>query len=164
VPLWSGQILLDDDDISTTPPYRRGIGLLFQDGQLFPHRTVARNISYGLEAARMPKRHRQLRVQELLELVGLPTYGSRAITELSGGERQRVALARALAPNPRLLLLDEPFSALDKELRTRLAQDVRRILSQTHTTSITVTHDKSEAEVMGDRIGHMAQGHLTLPI
>ena len=102
-PLASGAILWNGQDLARVPPHQRGFGLLFQDGQLFPHRNVARNISYGLEASGIPRAERAQRIAELLELVGLTGYGERAITELSGGQRQRVALARALAPRPRLL-------------------------------------------------------------
>jgi len=159
-PLASGAVYYDGADLTPVPAYRRGFGLLFQDGQLFPHRNVFRNVAYGLEAQRMPREQQQHRVAELLELVGLPGFGKRPIATLSGGERQRVALARALAPRPRLMLLDEPFSALDRSLRLRLAAEVRDILQTTNTASITVTHDHDEAFTMADRVGIMQHGRL----
>lgn len=159
-PLSSGSVSWGGEDLAGVPPHRRGFGLMFQDGQLFAHMSVARNIAYGLSAQRVPKAERAARVAELLELVGLPDYGGRAITELSGGERQRVALARSLAPKPRLLLLDEPLSALDRELRERLAVDVAALLRTTDTTAILVTHDLYEAETVADRVLKMSQGEL----
>jgi thiamine transport system ATP-binding protein len=125
---------------------------MFQDGQLFAHRSVAGNVAYGLP--------RGAPVDGLLELVGLQGYGPRAIATLSGGERQRVALARALAPQPRLLLLDEPLSALDRALRERLAVDLRTALVTTGTTALFVTHDHDEAFAVADRVGVMAGGRL----
>ncbi len=159
-PLVSGSVSWAGEDLAGVPPYRRGFGLMFQDGQLFAHMTVASNVAYGLAASRLPRAEREQRVAELLELVGLPGYGSRAVTELSGGERQRVALARSLAPSPRLLMLDEPLSALDRELRDRLAVDIARLLRQTGTTAILVTHDPHEAETIADRTLSMRAGEL----
>jgi len=159
-PLARGTIYFDGLDITRVPAYQRGFGLLFQDGQLFPHRNVGRNVAYGLEVQHLPKAERNARVNDLLNLVGLPGFANRPISTLSGGERQRVALARALAPNPRLMLLDEPFSALDSNLRTRLAADVREILARTGIPSITVTHDHAEAFAMADRVGIMRNGRL----
>lgn len=159
-PLVSGSVSWAGESLAGVPPYRRGFGLMFQDGQLFAHMTVAKNVAYGLAAARMPRAEREQRVAELLELVGLPGYGRRAITELSGGERQRVALARCLAPSPRLLMLDEPLSALDRELRDRLAGDIASLLRQTGTTAILVTHDPHEAETIADRTLRMNAGRL----
>lgn len=159
-PLVTGRICWDKEDLESVPPHRRGFGLMFQDGQLFAHMSVAKNVAYGLSAQKLPKVEREARVADLLELVGLPDYGSRAVTELSGGERQRVALARSLAPKPRLLLLDEPLSALDRELRERLALDLASLLRATGTTAILVTHDPHEAETVADRVLEMAQGAL----
>jgi thiamine transport system ATP-binding protein len=159
-PLASGTVAFDGDDLAGVPVHRRGFGLLFQDGQLFAHRDVARNVAYGLETARVPRGERQARVRELLDDVGLRGYGGRAVSTLSGGERQRVALARALAPRPRLLLLDEPFSALDRGLRERLAVEVRDVLRATGTTAILVTHDHDEAFTMADRVGVMQAGRI----
>jgi len=159
-PLAAGIVYFDGQDLARVPAYQRNIGLLFQDGQLFPHRNVERNVAYGLEMQHLPRAQRKARVAELLELVGLPGFQKRPISTLSGGERQRVALARALAPRPQLMLLDEPFSALDRSLRGRLAVEVRDILKRTGIPSITVTHDHDEAFTMADRIGIMRDGHL----
>lgn len=159
-PLDSGTVRWEEEDLASVPPHRRGFGLVFQDGQLFVHRTVAENIAYGLRVQRLPRREREARVMSLLELVGLPGAGGRSVTELSGGERQRVALARSLAPAPRLLLLDEPLSALDRALRDRLADDLAGMLRSTGTTAILVTHDESEASTIADRVIRMEQGRL----
>lgn len=156
----TGRVLWGDEDISTTPVHRRGFALMFQDGQLFPHRSVADNVGYALRIAGSTRAEAAPRVAELLELVGLGGYGDRRVTSLSGGEQQRVALARALAAGPRLLLLDEPLSSLDRELRERLAGDLRRILTETGTTAVFVTHDQDEAFVIADRVGIMAAGRL----
>jgi len=158
---YTGTVCWEGQDLGRLPVHQRGVGLVFQDGQLFPHRTVVRNIAYGLEATGVPAPERAARVQELLELVGLESYGERGIDELSGGERQRVALARSLAPRPRVLALDEPLSSLDAALRARLAVDVRDILRDQGTTAIVVTHDLAEAEVMADRILTMEAGRIT---
>ncbi|WP_430867817.1 ABC transporter ATP-binding protein [Demequina aurantiaca] len=156
----AGSIAWDGEDITLTPVHKRGFGLVFQDGQLFPHRTVAGNIGFGLEMAGMGRDEREERIGAMLALVGLEEYGARAITELSGGQRQRVALARSLAPAPRLLALDEPLSSLDAELRARLAVDVREILRSSGTTAIVVTHDPTEAHAMASRIIRMRDGRL----
>ena len=134
--------------------------MVFQDGQLFPHRNVARNISYGLEMHRMPRAQIKARVAELLQLVDLADYGERQISTLSGGQKQRVALARSLAPSPQLLLLDEPLSALDRNLRETLAVQLREIIKRTGITAIFVTHDHDEADVMADRVIVMEKGYL----
>ncbi len=159
-PLATGSVSWSGEDLAGVPPHRRGFGLVFQDGQLFVHKSVAENIAYGLRVQRTPRDERQARVSELLELVGLAGYGSRSVQELSGGERQRVALARALAPKPRLLLLDEPLSALDRELRDRLADDLAVLLRSTHTTAMLVTHDEGEATTIADRVVRMRSGRL----
>jgi iron(III) transport system ATP-binding protein len=132
--------------------------MVFQDYALFPHLSVADNIAFGISA--LPRAERQARVQQMLDLVGLGHAAKRAPHQLSGGQQQRVALARALAPQPRLLLLDEPFSSLDVDLRERLAQEVRSILKESGTTALLVTHDQLEAFAVGDVIGVMNQGHL----
>lgn len=160
-PLAHGTVSWAGEDLATVPPHRRGFGLVFQDGQLFVHKNVAENIAYGLRVQKIPRAERESRVTELLQLVGLPGLGDRSVTELSGGQRQRVALARALAPNPRLLLLDEPLSALDRELRDRLAFDLASLLRETGTTSILVTHDEAEARTIADRVLRMNDGKLT---
>jgi thiamine transport system ATP-binding protein len=154
----SGTVTWDGEDVAPVPVHKRGFGLVFQDGQLFPHRTVAGNIGFGLEMAGMAREQREARVTEMLNLVGMAAFGKRAITELSGGERQRVALGRSLAPAPRLLALDEPLSSLDAELRARLAVDVKDILRSSGTTAIVVTHDKAEATAMASRIIRMRDG------
>jgi thiamine transport system ATP-binding protein len=156
-PLVSGRILWSGDDLASVPVHERGFALMFQDGQLFPHRDVSGNVGYALRGAR-PRA--AARIAELLELVGLPGFESRRVTELSGGEQQRVALARAMAAEPRLLLLDEPLSSLDRELRERLAVDLREILLATGTPAIMVTHDQAEAAVIADRIGVMDAGRM----
>ncbi|RAX21078.1 MULTISPECIES: ABC transporter ATP-binding protein [unclassified Actinomyces] len=154
----AGTVTWDGDDVVPVPVHRRGFGLMFQDGQLFPFRDVAGNIAYGL--AGLPRPERARRVEEVLDVVGLPGYGDRAVTTLSGGQAQRVVLARALAPRPRLLLLDEPLSALDRALREQLATDLRTILKAQGTTALYVTHDQDEAMTVADRVGVMASGRL----
>ncbi len=139
-------------------PEARRIGMVFQDYALFPHLSVARNVGFGI--AHLARDERTRRVQEVLDLVGLADAALRAPHQLSGGQQQRVALARALAPRPRLLLLDEPFSNLDVELRERLAQELRAILKASATTALFVTHDQQEAFAVGDRIGVMREGLL----
>ncbi|MFM1964992.1 MAG: hypothetical protein RL134_717 [Actinomycetota bacterium] len=143
-----GSISWDGRDITDVPAHRRGIGLVFQDALLFPHRDVAGNVGFALPRDASSA----TRVSELLELVGLPGFEDRDVSTLSGGEAQRVALARALAPRPRMLLLDEPFGALDRDLRDRLATDVRRLLLAAGTPALHVTHDHQEAELVADRI------------
>lgn len=153
-----GRISYDGRPLAGVPVHKRGFALMFQDGQLFEHQSVARNVGYALRLKRAP--HRDRRVAQLLDLVGLPDAGSRMPSTLSGGERQRVALARALAVEPRLLLLDEPLSALDRDLREGLAQQLRRILAAAETTAIMVTHDQDEAFAVADHLGVMRAGRL----
>lgn len=157
-PLAGGTILMDGQDLAGTPVHRRGFTMMFQDGQLFPHRSVAGNIGYGLAGYDRPARDR--RVQELLELVGLPGFGPRPITALSGGQAQRVALARSLAPRPRLLLLDEPLSALDRGLREHLVGVLGDTLRATATPALYVTHDQDEAFAIADRVAVLDHGRL----
>ena len=159
-PLSSGSISFDGTDLAGTPTHRRGFALMFQDGQLFAHLTVARNVTYALRLRRTPSAQVAARVQELLELVGLSGFGDRLPGTLSGGERQRVALARALAVEPRLILLDEPLSALDATLRERLAGDLREILHAAGTTALLVTHDHEEAFALADRLAVMRDGRV----
>jgi thiamine transport system ATP-binding protein len=159
-PLSHGRVTWDGADLAGVPTHRRGFGLMFQDGQLFPQRDVAGNVGFGLRMARVPARERAARVSELLALVGLEGFERRPVTTLSGGERQRVALARSLAPRPRLLLLDEPLSALDRALRERLASEVRDALVATGTTALFVTHDHDEAFAVADRVAVMDLGKL----
>ena len=140
------------------PPHLRRIGMVFQDYALFPHLNVADNIAFGLSGRSAEAR--KARVAELLSLIGLPDYGGHYPHQLSGGQQQRVALARALAPKPELVLLDEPFSNLDADLRTRLSKEVRSLLKQENTSALLVTHDQQEAFAMADKIGIMADGRL----
>lgn len=158
--LQAGRVRWRGDDITAVPVHKRGFALMFQDGQLFSHRSVAANIEYPLRIAKVQADARERRVQELLDLVGLPGFGDRRVTELSGGEQQRVALARSLAASPRLLLLDEPLSSLDRELRQRLAGDLRQILVETGTTALMVTHDQDEAFAVCDRVAIMMAGAI----
>ena len=153
-----GQILSDAQAGVHLAPEVRRIGMVFQDYALFPHLSVAENIAFGISA--LPRLQRQRRMQEVLELVGLAHLAQSAPHELSGGQQQRVALARALAPQPRLLLLDEPFSSLDVDLRERLAHEIRVILKASGTTVLLVTHDQFEAFAVGDTIGVMNEGRL----
>ena len=161
-PVQSGRVVLMQREVSSAAvhvsPERRKIGMVFQDYALFPHLDVAGNVGFGLNA--MTAGERQQRVAELLQLVGLTELAHRSPHELSGGQQQRVALARALAPRPELLLMDEPFSNLDVELRERLAIEVRDLLKQTGTTAIIVTHDQHEAFAVADRIAVLAEGRL----
>jgi len=158
----SGEIRLGGQVVSkagqSLPPESRQVGMVFQDYALFPHLNIGRNVAFGID--HLPRTERQARVAEVLELVGLKGQESRFPHELSGGQQQRVALARALAPKPRLLLLDEPFSNLDVDLRERLAHEVRGILKAANTTALFVTHDQLEAFAVGDTIGVMNQGEL----
>ncbi|MBI4207923.1 MAG: ABC transporter ATP-binding protein [Betaproteobacteria bacterium] len=161
-PVMAGEILLNGQIMSrpglTTPPEKRRIGMVFQDYALFPHLTVARNIAFGLHE--IAEAERTARVAELLATVGLSQVKNHYPHELSGGQQQRVALARALAPRPDLMLLDEPFSNLDVEMRERLSLEVREILKQQNTTAILVTHDQHEAFNIADEIGIMSGGSI----
>ena len=158
----SGSISLAQEAVSSgtthVPAEERRIGMVFQDYALFPHLDVGRNVAFGL--AHLPPAERQQRISEVLDMVGLGNAQRRYPHELSGGQQQRVALARALAPRPRLLLLDEPFSNRDVDLRERLAHEVRAILKLAGATALFVTHDQLEAFAIGDVIGVMHQGHL----
>jgi len=157
-----GEVLISGERVAGdgvhTPPEQRRIGMVFQDYALFPHLDVGRNVAFGLGA--VPRSQRAERVAEVLALVGLAGLERRMPHELSGGQQQRVALARALAPRPKLLLLDEPFSNLDVELRERLAHELRGILKAAGATALFVTHDQLEAFAIGDTIGVMHQGRL----
>lgn len=159
-PSYTGIISYDGQDLAGIPTHKRGFALMFQDGQLFPHQSVARNIGYPLRLRRATRPSIEGTVAELLDLVGLAGVGDRMPTTLSGGERQRVALARALAVRPRLLLLDEPLSALDANLRERLANDLRDILRRAGTTALLVTHDQEEAFAVADRMAVMRDGRV----
>ncbi len=161
-PLNGGSIELAGETVSseafTKAPERRRIGMVFQDYALFPHMDIGRNVAFGI--MQWPNEQRRERVREVLELVGLTDMRRRMPHELSGGQQQRVALARALAPKPQLLLLDEPFSNLDVDLRERLAHEVRSILKAAGATALMVTHDQLEAFATGDVIGVMHEGKL----
>ncbi len=161
-PVASGRILLNGELLSgdgfVRPPEQRRIGMVFQDYALFPHLTVGRNIAFGLRAT--SESARAARVSELLDVVGLAGLADSYPHELSGGQQQRVALARALAPRPELMLLDEPFSNLDIEMRERLSVDVRDILKRQNTTTVLVTHDQNEAFNIADEIGIIAGGTI----
>lgn len=151
------QQVVSSDSLQQAPEQRQ-VGMVFQDFALFPHLNVADNISFGLGHLSRPAR--KAKVQQLLQLVGLPDLAKRHIYQLSGGQQQRVALARALAPQPKMLLLDEPFSSLDTELREGLAREIRHILQQLGITAVMVTHDQHEAFAMADMIGVMERGKL----
>ncbi|MFD7815128.1 ABC transporter ATP-binding protein [Streptomyces sp. NPDC059785] len=156
----SGRVLLDGRDQAAVPAHRRGVGLMFQDHQLFPQRDVGGNVAFGLRMHGAAKGEQGARVNELLELVGLPGARSRAVAALSGGEQQRVALARALAPRPRLLMLDEPLGQLDRSLRERLVIELRQLFGELGTTVLAVTHDQGEAFALADRVVVMRDGRI----
>ncbi len=156
----AGRVLLGGEDITGVPPHRRGIGLMHQEGALFPHHDVAGNVVFGLRVAGVARSDRERRTRELLELVGLPGFEARSIGELSGGERQRVGLARALAPSPRLLLLDEPLGSLDRPLRERLVQELDELFERLRLTVVNVTHDVAEAFAIGNRVALMRAGRI----
>lgn len=153
-----GRIEMDGRDVSRAPPAARDFGIVFQSYALFPNLTVEANVGYGLVNRRWPRRKVKERIAELLELVGLPEQGTKYPVQLSGGQQQRVALARALATSPRLLLLDEPLSALDARVRLRLREQIRDLQRRLGVTTIMVTHDQEEALTMADRIVVMNQG------
>lgn len=151
---------ITDDGGHHMPPHRRDCTMVFQDAQLFPHRSVAGNVAYGLEAARVPAADRRRRVAEALQMVDIAELADRAITELSGGQAQRVALARCLVIRPSVILFDEPLSALDRGLRQRLAVDIRDLLRRTGTSAMYVTHDPAEAATVADRIAVVEHGKV----
>ena len=160
LPVTSGKIYFDDDDVTNMPPEKRGIGLVFQNYALYPHMTVLQNICFPLEVQKVPKAERLERAMDIAKLVHVDTMMKRHPAELSGGQQQRVAIARALVKNPRLLLLDEPLSNLDARLRLEMREEIRRIQQRTGVTTIFVTHDQEEAMSISDRIVLMKLGVL----
>ncbi|MEV6050703.1 ABC transporter ATP-binding protein [Streptomyces sp. NPDC052107] len=159
-PLSGGRVLLDGRDHAGVRAHRRGVGLMFQDHQLFPQRDVGANVAFGLRMHGVAKGERDAEVGQLLDLVGLPGAARRAVASLSGGEQQRVALARALAPRPRLLMLDEPLGQLDRSLRERLVVELRELFRRLGTTVLAVTHDQGEAFALADRVVVMRDGRI----
>lgn len=159
-PTTGGQVTLDGQDVTGVPAHERGIGLMFQDFALFPHRDVAGNVGFGLRMRGDDAAAIARRVTEVLALVGLPGAGARSVSALSGGEQQRVALARALAPEPRLLMLDEPMGSLDRALRERLPAELRSIALRLGLTMLYVTHDQEEAFGVADRVVILREGEL----
>jgi len=158
VELSAGDITWDDNSIADLPTHLRGFGLMFQGYALFPHMDVGDNVGFGLRMT--GQRDPTASVEEALAWVGLSGFGARSIDSLSGGERQRVALARTLAPRPRLVMLDEPLGALDRNLRRRLVEDTRQILVEQAVTAIVVTHDREEAVALSDRLALMREGAI----
>ncbi|MFH7338780.1 ABC transporter ATP-binding protein [Streptomyces sp. KHY 26] len=159
-PLDAGRVSLAGHDQGGVPAHQRGVGLMFQDHQLFPQRDVAANVAFGLRMHGVAKAERVARVGELLDMVGMPGADRRAVAGLSGGEQQRVALARALAPRPRLLMLDEPLGQLDRSLRERLVVELRELFGRLGTTVLAVTHDQGEAFALADRVVVMRDGRI----
>jgi ABC-type Fe3+/spermidine/putrescine transport system ATPase subunit len=155
-----GRILIDGRDVAAVPPWHRNLGMMFQHYAVFPHMTVAKNVAYGLKVRRLPSAELSRRVEDMLDLVGLSAMSGKNVTLLSGGEQQRVALARALAPQPRMLLLDEPLSALDEKIRRTMQVELKQVHRKTGTTFLYVTHDQEEALTMSDRIAVVNQGRI----
>jgi putative spermidine/putrescine transport system ATP-binding protein len=155
-----GRIIIGDDVVDALPPNRRAVGIVFQNYALFPHLTIAENVAYGLAARGVDSATQRREAQRLLDLVQLPSMGERLPRQLSGGQQQRVALARALAIKPSILLLDEPFAALDKNLRLDMQIEVKRLQRVSGITTLIVTHDQEEALSMADRVAVLSQGRL----
>lgn len=153
-----GQVCWDGEDLAGVPVHQRGFGLMFQDYALFPHLSVAENVAFGLKMQNLAGAEINLRVANILEMVNLIGFGGRRVTDLSGGEQQRVALARAMAPNPRLLMFDEPLGALDRNLREQLMKELRRILRESEVPAIYVTHDQEEAFTLAGRVLLLHEG------
>jgi thiamine transport system ATP-binding protein len=151
-----GQVLVGGVDVTTTPTHRRGVGMVFQDNQLFPHLSTLDNVAFGPKVAGRPRAERAELASAWLERVGLAGFEQRRVTELSGGEATRVALARTLAADPGVVLLDEPLSGLDRELHDRLAIDLGAVLRSAGVTTLLVTHDREEADVIADRTVRLA--------
>ena len=156
----AGRVIVGGDDVTRLAPVARRFGMVFQHYALFPHLDVAGNVGFGLEGRGMSDREKRARIDESLALVDLAGYGARRIGQLSGGQQQRVALARALAPEPRVLLLDEPLSNLDPALRERTRREIRELIHRVGTTTVFVTHEQDEAFDLGDRIAVLRSGHL----
>ncbi len=156
----SGEVLLSGEDATELPPQKRGVGFVFQHYAAFKHMTVRDNIAFGLQVRKRPKAEIRARVDELLALVQLHGYASRYPAQLSGGQRQRMALARALAPKPQVLLLDEPFGALDARVRAELRDWLRRLHDEMHVTTVFVTHDQEEAMEIADMVAVLNEGRL----
>ncbi len=154
----AGRILIEGHDVAGLPPWKRDLGMVFQQYAIFPHMSVAENVAYGLKMRGLAADATRMRVEAMLKLVGLPGFAARNATLLSGGEQQRVALARALAPEPRMLLLDEPLSALDEKIRREMQSELKHIQRQTGTTFLYVTHDQEEALTQSDRIAVLDRG------
>ena len=156
----AGEIYIDSQPMSAVPPYLRPVNMVFQNYAIFPHLNVGDNIAYGLRRLGLPRAKQDAMVDEMLDLVALPGYGKRRANELSGGQRQRVALARALILKPKVLLLDEPLGALDKQLREQMQLELRRLQRSVGITFVFVTHDQEEALTLSDRIAVMAGGKI----
>ncbi len=156
----SGAIFFGDRDVTQMPPHKREAAMVFQSYALWPHLTVGQNIAFGLEERRVPKPEIKRRVEEALEMVQLPGYGVRSIDQMSGGQQQRVSLARALVVKPKCLLLDEPLSNLDAQLRVEMRREIRRIVKENGLTGIYVTHDQEEALAMADRMAVLTRGRI----
>ena len=155
-----GRVLFDDSVVDPLSPAQRGVGIVFQNYALFPHMTIDENVAYGLQAHKWPRARIAPRVAEMLDLVHMTEFADRKPRQLSGGQQQRVALARCLAIDPKVLLLDEPFGALDKNLRLDMQIEVKRLQRQSGITTIPVTHDQEEALSMADRIAVMSRGRI----
>jgi spermidine/putrescine ABC transporter ATP-binding subunit len=160
VELDSGTVEIGGADVTRTPVNRRNIGMVFQSHALFPHMTVAQNVAFGLRMRQVPRREQQRRIEDALEMVHLASFGQRYPHQLSGGQQQRVALARALVISPSVLLLDEPFGALDRKLREAMQVELRNLTRRLGMTAVFVTHDQQEALVMSDRIAVMNDGRI----
>jgi iron(III) transport system ATP-binding protein len=156
----SGTIRFGDRDVTTLPPHKREAAMVFQSYALWPHLTVGQNIAFGLEERKVPKAEIKTRVEEALEMVQLPGFGERSIDQMSGGQQQRVSLARALVVKPKCLLLDEPLSNLDAQLRVEMRREIRRIVKDNGLTAVYVTHDQEEALAMADRMAVLSRGRI----
>jgi ABC-type Fe3+/spermidine/putrescine transport system ATPase subunit len=157
IPALAGRIVVDGRDVTDVPVHARHVGMIFQEPLLFPHLSVLDNIGYGLRRQGLSRPQARERAVELLDWIRLPGYGQRPVAELSGGQAQRVALARAIAPHPAVLLLDEPFSALDQDLRRSLSGEVRDIVQRERIAAVHVTHDPAEAQSIADRAATLAE-------